>query len=139
MKKFFTVLFIAIVALSFSGIAFAADIPAAASTGTTPTPKTAAPATVAPSAKLATHPAGPIQKAERGFMNAAFGWTEIPKRIVDKTKETKNPFTGLVVGTWQGGCKAFARTASGASELVTFPIGRYDKPRVMPDMPAAEK
>ena len=70
-------------------------------------------------------------------MNAVFGWTEIPKRIVDKTKES-NPIKGLLLGTWQGTCKAFARTVSGVSELATFPVGRYDKPRVLPDMPAAK-
>ena len=84
------------------------------------------------------HPAGPIQKAERGFMNAAFGWTEVPKRIVDKTKEYNNPIKGVLLGVWQGTCKAFARTASGAFDLATFPIGRYDKPRILPDMPAAK-
>lgn len=81
--------------------------------------------------------AGPSDKAERGFMNAAFGWTEIPKRIVNKTKES-NPVSGLLIGAWQGTCKAFARTASGVSDLATFPMGRYDKPAILPDMPAAE-
>jgi putative exosortase-associated protein (TIGR04073 family) len=70
-------------------------------------------------------------------MNAAFGWTEIPKRIVDITKES-NPIKGVLLGSFQGACRAFARTASGVSELVTFPIGRYDKPHVLPDMPAAK-
>ena len=86
-----------------------------------------------------TYPAGPIQKAERGFSNAAFGWTEIPKRIVDKTKETNNPIKGLLLGLYQGTCKAFARTTSGVADFATFPIGSYEKPAVMPDMPAAEQ
>ncbi|MGB2600031.1 MAG: exosortase system-associated protein, TIGR04073 family [Candidatus Omnitrophota bacterium] len=126
MKKFLVVCVIAILALTVSTFAFAADMP---STRTGRGMKAAK----AP----ATYPAGPIQKAERGFMNAVFGWTEIPKRIVDKTKES-NPIKGLLLGTWQGTCKAFARTVSGVSELVTFPIGRYDKPRILPDMPAAK-
>lgn len=87
--------------------------------------------------KKAESTAGPATKAERGLKNAALGWTEIPKRIIDKTKES-NPISGLLVGAWQGTCKAFARTASGVSDLATFPIGRYDKPAVLPDMPAAE-
>jgi len=124
MKKVITVLVLAIFVLSVPAVAFSADMPSQTSMS-------------ARSSRMATHPAGPIQKAERGFMNAAFGWTEIPKRIVDKTKES-NPIKGLLLGTWQGTCKAFARTASGVSELVTFPIGRYDKPRVLPDMPAAK-
>ena len=120
MKKVITVLVLAIFVLSIPAVAFSADMPTQRGM----------------SSKRATHPAGPIQKAERGFMNAAFGWTEIPKRIVDKTKES-NPIKGLLLGTWQGTCKALARTVSGVSELATFPIGRYDKPRVLPDMPAA--
>jgi len=83
------------------------------------------------------YPPGPIQKLERGFTNTVFGWTEIPKRIVDKTKET-DPIRGLLLGSFQGTCKAFARTVSGLSEVATFPVGRYDKPRVLPDMPAAK-
>lgn len=137
MKKSLMVLVVGVLALSFSSMVLAADIPR----GTVPEPavKGATPVRDEPTAKSPTYPAGPIQKAERGFMNAVFGWTEIPKKVVDKTQETNNPFIGLVVGGWQGCCKAFARTASGASELITFPIGRYDKPMVLPDMPAVEK
>jgi putative exosortase-associated protein (TIGR04073 family) len=127
MKKFLTVFFVAILVLSFSFTAFAGDMPASsemkrtsASSGTTPSG----------------YPAGPIQKAERGFMNAAFGWSEIPKRIVDKTKES-NPIKGVLIGGWQGLCRAFARTVSGAADLVSFPIGGYEKPAVLPDMPKA--
>ena len=117
MSKFLKVFFVAIIALSFTISAFAGDMP---------------------TQQKGAYPAGPIQKAERGFVNAAFGWTEIPKKVVDITKQS-NPIKGLLIGGWQGTCKAFARTASGLSELATFPIGRYDKPRVLPDMPAAEQ
>lgn len=115
MKKLGLVLLIAVMAVSFSVAAFAADAPGK-------------------------YPAGPIQKAERGFNNALFGWTEIPKRIVDKTKES-NPVKGFVLGIFQGTCRAIARTASGAADIVTFPFsgkGDYGKPAVLPDMPAAE-
>jgi len=94
MKKLLTVIFVAIMILSFSTTTFAADMPASGS--------------VKEGGSASAHPAGPIQKAERGFMNVAFGWTEIPKRIVDKTKETNNPITGLLLGVFQGSCKAFA-------------------------------
>ena len=115
MKKFITVLFVITLVLSFSGSVFAEDMPEGKA-----------------------YPAGPIQKAERGFMNAVFGWTEIPKRIVDISKET-NPIKGLVLGIMQGTGKAFARTASGLGDIVTFPIGSYDEPAVMPDMPKVEQ
>lgn len=128
MKKFFTVLFAVLLVLSFSVTAIAADMPTAKKSMNKMTT----------SSKPSAYPAGPIQKAERGFNNALFGWSEIPKRIVDKTKEYRNPFKGLILGGFQGTCKAFARTVSGISEVVTFPIGGYDTPAVLPDMPAAK-
>ena len=76
---------------------------------------------------------GPSEKAGRGFTNLALGWTEIPRKIMDTTKET-NPIQGLIWGTWQGTVKALARTTSGVADLATFPIGKYDKPVVFPDI-----
>ncbi|MDD4957160.1 MAG: exosortase system-associated protein, TIGR04073 family [Candidatus Omnitrophica bacterium] len=119
MKKFFVVFLVLVLAMSFSLTAIAADAPSAK----------------ASTAK--TYPVGPIQKAERGFSNAVFGWTEIPKRIVDESKAS-NPVKGLFLGLWQGSCKAFARTASGVVDMATFPVGQYDKPVITPDMPAAK-
>ncbi|MFQ5952942.1 MAG: exosortase system-associated protein, TIGR04073 family [Candidatus Omnitrophota bacterium] len=127
MKKFIVLFIVAILILSISTFTFAADMPTMRGGKVSKTGKA-----------TSTRPAGPIQKAERGFMNAAFGWTEVPKRIVDKTKEYNNPIKGALLGVWQGTCKAIARTASGAFDLTTFPIGRYDKPRILPDMPAAK-
>lgn len=75
----------------------------------------------------------PAEKAGKGAKDVAFGWTEIPKQIVNKTKES-GPVTGIFVGIFQGAYKAVARTASGVSELATFPVGGYDRPKVMPDI-----
>ncbi len=94
-------------------------------------------ATVAFAAEKGQYPAGPIQKLERGVSNSLFGWTEIPKRIVDQTKAS-NPIKGLLLGTFHGTCRAFARTASGAMDIITFPISGYDKPIIEPDMTKAE-
>lgn len=127
MKKFLTVFLMVILVIAFTATTFAATMPAQTQTKATPQTSSAS----------SKYPAGPIQKAERGFTNIAFGWTEIPKRIVDKTKES-NPIKGLFLGLFQGTCKAFARTASGVGDLVTFPIGGYDKPAILPDMPAAK-
>ncbi|MGD2279544.1 MAG: exosortase system-associated protein, TIGR04073 family [Candidatus Omnitrophota bacterium] len=127
MKKFWLVCLITVLVLSVSTFAFAADMPSIRGGKVSRTGKMSS-----------ARPAGPIQKAERGFMNAVFGWTEVPKRVVDKTKEYNNPIKGVFLGVFQGTCKAFARTASGAFDLATFPIGRYDKPRILPDMPAAK-
>ena len=73
-------------------------------------------------------------KAERGIKNVLFGWTEIPKRVVDITKESRNPFWGLVAGIFQGTGKAFARTASGICDVATAPIRPSDKPFIQEDM-----
>ena len=112
MKKVFAVLFVLAFVLTIANVAIAAEA-------------------------AGSYPDGPIQKLERGVGNAAFGWTEIPKRVVDLTKES-NPIKGLVLGTFQGICRAFARTASGFSEIVTFPLGEYSEPAVLPDMPEAK-
>ncbi|MFH1665056.1 MAG: exosortase system-associated protein, TIGR04073 family [Candidatus Omnitrophota bacterium] len=135
MKKLLPVLFIVILVFAFSATTFAADMPA--QTVVQKSAPQSVPQSIPQSIQPSTYPAGPIQKAERGFNNALFGWTELPKRIVDETKAS-NPIKGLLLGTFQGTCKAFARTVSGLSEIATFPIGRYDKPAVLPDMPAAK-
>lgn len=153
MRKLLAVLIVALFILGVSNIIFAADMPlekaqtsvqtaTTSGTSTQTQPVNTQSAVAAPvkvlTQKMSTYPAGPIQKLERGFNNAVFGWTEIPKRIVDQTKAWHNPLIGGAQGLFQGSCKAFARTASGISEVLTFPIGRYDKPRVLPDMPAVE-
>ncbi len=74
------------------------------------------------------------QKAERGLENALFGWTEIPKRVVDITKESRNPFWGLIAGVYQGTCKAFARTTSGVVDIVTCGVKSDEESFIQPDM-----
>ena len=72
-------------------------------------------------------------KAERGIKNILFGWTDIPKSIIQVTRDSKNPIWGLTAGTLKGIGKAFPRTVSGAADLVSFPIADYDKMPVRPD------
>lgn len=74
------------------------------------------------------------RKAERGLENALFGWTEIPKRVVDITKESGNPFWGVLAGLYQGTCKAVAKTASGIVDIVTCGVKSDEKPFIQPDM-----
>lgn len=73
-------------------------------------------------------------KAARGVKNILFGWTELPKRIVDITKETKNPIWGLLAGTFQGSLKCLARTASGVSDVVTAPVTPEKDPLIQADI-----
>lgn len=79
-----------------------------------------------------------VSKIERGSKNAALGWTEIPKSVLDTTKE-KNIIVGLTVGLLEGVLNAFARTASGIADVATAPLGTYDKPAIKPEMVAGNK
>lgn len=81
----------------------------------------------------ATTQRGAGMKAERGVKNILFGWTEIPKSIIQVTRDSKNPIWGLTGGTLKGVGKAFPRTVSGAADVVSFPIADYDKMPVKPD------
>lgn len=72
-------------------------------------------------------------KAARGIKNILFGWTELPKQIVDVTQES-NPIWGLLAGGFQGSLKAMARTVSGVSDVVTAPIAPEKKPFINPDI-----
>lgn len=71
-------------------------------------------------------------KIERGVHNILFGWTEIPKSIINTTKEKRNPILGITVGTLEGLGKAFPRTISGVSDIVTSPVGDAEKAYVSP-------
>jgi putative exosortase-associated protein (TIGR04073 family) len=72
-------------------------------------------------------------KLERGAKNIAFGWTEIPKDILDTSHES-NGVVGITVGTVKGICNAFARTVSGIVDVATFKTGTYEKPIIKPSM-----
>ena len=72
-------------------------------------------------------------KIERGVKNVALGWTEIPKSIKN-TSNKSNIIVGLTAGTIKGVFQAVARTISGAVDVVTFPVGTYNKPAIKPSM-----
>lgn len=121
MKKGLIVCVIAVVLVSFSSFVFAVD--------------TAAPTTEdkKPCEKAKSCSTGPIQKANRGAGNLLLGWSEVPKKIINLTNECSDPVRGVLVGGYQGVCKALVRTFSGAVDLATFPIGKYDKPIIQPE------
>ena len=77
--------------------------------------------------------AGPVIKAERGLNNIMLGWTEIPKRVIMNTGGDY-PVPGFFTGIFQGAFEALGRTTSGAADLVTFPIGKYDRAVVSPEI-----
>jgi putative exosortase-associated protein (TIGR04073 family) len=84
------------------------------------------------SVTLAAHD-GNSPKLARGMKNVGLGWTEIPKNIVDTSKQS-NVIAGVTVGVIKGVCQAVARTISGAVDVVTFPVGTSDRPAIKPSM-----
>jgi len=74
------------------------------------------------------------EKAARGVKNILLGWTEIPKRVINITKETQNPIWGLFVGTYEGTLKAVGRTLSGVCDVLTAPIDPEKGPFIPADI-----
>ena len=62
------------------------------------------------------------EKAENGVRNILFGWTDVPRSIIQVTQESENPFWGITAGTFKGLGKALPRTISGVADTVTFPL-----------------
>ncbi len=59
-------------------------------------------------------------KLQKTTGNVLLGWTEIPKAVAAVTKDSDNPFLGITVGLLKGIANAFARTVSGAADVVTL-------------------
>ena len=74
------------------------------------------------------------EKAARGVKNILLGWTELPKRIIDITNETRNPIWGVFVGTYEGTLKAVGRTLSGVIDVLTAPIDPEKEPFIPVDI-----
>ncbi len=58
-------------------------------------------------------------KFGRGLANAATGWLEVPKNMINTSKES-NVLVGLTWGTIKGALHTVGRTTVGALELATF-------------------
>lgn len=64
---------------------------------------------------------GMANKLARGVANIATGWMEFPKQIA-LTMQEEGVAKGMMVGPLKGVGMAFARTAAGVGEAVTFPV-----------------
>lgn len=62
-----------------------------------------------------------FHKLGRGVTNILTGWIEVPKNIAQEWRET-DPFTGTIVGFFEGFGWGFARTVAGFYEVVSFPF-----------------
>ncbi len=71
-----------------------------------------------------------VDKFARGFANTATGWVELPKNIVNTSKQDNIAY-GLTLGLVKGIAHTVGRTVVGALELVTFfiPSPEFVEPR----------
>jgi len=58
-------------------------------------------------------------KFTRGIANSATGWGEIPKNIVNESRD-HNVLVGITYGTIKGAIHTVGRTVVGAFDLATF-------------------
>ncbi|HUT23503.1 MAG TPA: exosortase system-associated protein, TIGR04073 family [Sumerlaeia bacterium] len=75
-----------------------------------------------------------MTKLGRGCTNILTGWMEMPKQMAKSIRET-DPVTGTIVGAVRGMGWTFARTVTGAFEVVTFPfpVPKDYKPLLEPE------
>jgi len=69
--------------------------------------------------------AGFTSKVNQGFFNIGTGFIELPKNIVNISKE-QNIFVGLTWGTLRGVGHTVSRTLVGVAELLSSPIPSDD-------------
>ena len=60
-------------------------------------------------------------QATRGAANVLTGWMDVPKQIVEESKEGDKNIIWPITGAAKGVVEAGARTAVGAAEIVTSP------------------
>jgi putative exosortase-associated protein (TIGR04073 family) len=65
------------------------------------------------------YPKAAGDKLATGVGETATGWTEVPKEMVDTSKES-NPLVGVTVGTVKGAGEAVVKTTEGAVKTGTF-------------------
>ena len=77
---------------------------------------------------------GAGRKLERGVSNTLMGWMEIPREITKQGRE-RGVASACFLGTIIGLGNAVVRTAAGAYETLTFPLGTHPTftPLVQPE------
>jgi putative exosortase-associated protein (TIGR04073 family) len=75
----------------------------------------------------------PLNKLERGILNIATFYLEIPASEYRVTKDKDNAFFGATMGTVQGVFTALFRGLTGVLDTVTFLVPPYNKPLMVPE------
>lgn len=73
-----------------------------------------------------------INKLDRGVVNGATFWLEIPAEVA-KVSNEQNPLMGVTVGAVHGLFASVVRAGSAVFDTVTFLAPPYDKPIVKPE------
>ena len=82
----------------------------------------------------AAYASGAGRKLERGVSNVTMGWMEIPREITRQGQQ-KGTAAAIFLGPVIGLGSAIGRTAAGAYETLTFPLGSHPTftPLVQPE------
>ncbi|MFA6129873.1 MAG: exosortase system-associated protein, TIGR04073 family [Candidatus Omnitrophota bacterium] len=74
----------------------------------------------------------PINKLERGVINMATCWMELPAEVARVSNE-QDPAAGASIGVVNGTITSVIRGLAGIYDTVTFPIPSYTKPAMKPE------
>ena len=73
-----------------------------------------------------------MNKLDRGLVNDATFWTEIPAEVAKVAKE-RDPLTGATAGLVSGTIKSVVRAGTALFDTFTFFMPPYDKPIMKPE------
>ncbi|MDD5282351.1 MAG: exosortase system-associated protein, TIGR04073 family [Candidatus Omnitrophica bacterium] len=73
-----------------------------------------------------------INKLERGVINMATFWMEIPAEVAKVSKE-QDPAAGVTVGVVNGVITSAIRGVTAIYDTATFPVPSYTKPAMKPE------
>lgn len=74
----------------------------------------------------------PINKLERGVINMATFWMEMPAEVA-KVSHEQNPVSGLTVGVVNGTITSAIRGLTAIYDTATFVLPSYSKPIMKPE------
>lgn len=74
----------------------------------------------------------PINKLERGVINMATFWLELPAEVAKVTKE-QDPLAGVTIGVVNGVITSVVRGGTAIFDTSTFFIPSYTKPALKPE------
>lgn len=76
---------------------------------------------------------GPMDKLERGAVNATTGWLELAHQPMLEAKHHDNAVIGGFLGFGKGILAGIQRTGYGLSDALSFPLEPHDRPLLEPE------